>query len=445
MTRISKRLLQWVGACVAAMALGPAFAQISNVTDGATTSTSCTSYQFNAQGVLRFSPDGCLAGAPPPPPPVPAFTFDLATATVLEDAGITTVKVRRTGTDLTTAGTITVGVTGGTAGLGTNYALFVPPFSAATLSVTLNFPAEAAGVTLTEQSFGVGIINASQPAGGSKTVDFSLTSPSGGTLGGTSVHSLRITSTLPPPTSGDIAIDGTVIPDSVPVGTYLPRIPLNGACEFAGQAGFPGFGPNSPCGSYEIPVGNCNSGMIGGIQNDGFNTENVVNRAFMFVHEEMRVGNTFLGGSSMRYPQHKNHAFVMKFKTGSAGQFPPVTPGSLPAGGLGVIGFDFADMPNRGATDGDRFATISRTPCDFSYTKVDAGQTACYRPVSAYYGNKIIAQIMTPGSPADANACELNPDTVYYLNIRWESPLPATRGKIGCHSTQYCGTSLGIL
>lgn len=433
MTHYFKRLLQLVGASVAALAIGSAFAQISSVTDGTSSSTVCRSYSFNDQGVLRFDPPGCL-GTAAPPPATPTYTFELANSTVVEDAGLAVIKVRRTGTDLTTAGSVKVSVSGGNAALSGNYNLFVPPFSATTLSMDLTFDPALAGVTMSERDFGVGIVNANQPGGVFKTLEFSLSTPTGGTLGTPVMHALKISSALPPPTSGDIALDGTVIPDSVPDRAYAAQ---SNACEFPGNPGFPGFGGKSPCGSYEIPVGNCNSGMLGG-------TDSVTN-AFMFVHEVMKLSaNTFMGGNSMRYPQHKNHAFVMKFKTGSVPADFSAT-NNLPPGAIGQLSFDFADVNTRGALQGDRYATISRTPCDFDYQKLDAGNV-CYRAVSATSGNKMFAQIMNPGFSPSGYACALSPDTVYYLNIRWENPVGTTRGRNGCQQgTPYCGTSLGIL
>ncbi len=458
MNRIYQRLLQVAGACIAAMAFGPAFAQINNVTDGSTTSTTCTSYTFSATGVLTFSPAGCLSSGTPPPV-TPVFSFVTASSSVVETTATHNVVVRRTGTDLTSAASVVVRWTGGTAVSPTNFNM--PQFAlvSGNIEATINFPASGAGITTSEQNVVVSVVNASLPAGDSKTVGFVLASASSGNnLGATINHTVSINSALtPPPPVGDVTVTGASIPAGLPVGYYVnAQRPVCEGFQSQGSlnAPFPGDGGKSPCGSYEIPVtssrNNCNSGMSNTVSTYGGgigNVTNTIQSAYMFVNEDIVIGNTFSTGNNLNYALHQNAAWVMKFRTGGAGQYTALS--GMPANVLGEVGFSFSTQPNRGES-AVRFGSISTSPCDFSYTQFDAGN-ACYQNLNFQGGGTIIAQIVTGGA-AEPGKCALQPNTTYYLNTRWEDVgfpnAGPNRGVISCKPSptsltgRYCGSVL---
>lgn len=239
--------------------------------------------------------------------------------------------------------------------------------------------------------------------------------------------------------TGDRDARGTPLPQSLPIGTYLGVM----GCEFLGGTPAPGFGGSVPCGSYEVPVGQCNAGMRNVTMNGVLNT---ITRASLFVHEAYRVGNTYVGGNDIRYGQHQTQAFIMKFHTGGAGDFPVV--GGLPPGALGTIVFNFVNQPNRGEV-ATRFGVLSTRPCDFDYARLDA-QDPCFQRLGIAGGGSLLAHVVPPGVSPGPGHCALRPDTTYYLSTRWEDPLPATRGLISCRpqagspTGQHCGTSLAI-
>jgi hypothetical protein len=464
MKRISQSLLHVAGFCLALLATAPALAQITNVTDGSTSTTTCTSYTFSATGVLTFSPAGCLL-ASPPPPATPVYSFSAASSSVVETTPTATITVRRSGSDLTTAGSVRVAVAGGSAVLGANYNLFVPPWDPPTMSYTISFAASAAGVTLAEQTYLVGTVNANQPGGASKTLIFSLSNATGGTLGATASHTLSITSaSAPPPASGDVDINGAAIPGSLPTGTYAGQTLVCETFQAAGvpNAGIPGAGGKSPCGGYQIAIANanhpngaydCNVGMLNTVTPPATGTggvTNTINTATMFVFEDLKNGNTYIPGVDLRYPQHQANAFVMKFKTGNAGEFPAIG-GSVPPNLLGQYTFGYVAQGNRGES-AIRFAAISTKPCDFDYAKFDQAN-ACYKNLNSQGGGALLLQIISGGNP-DPGTCGLAPNTTYYLSTRWEdvggvNNGPA-RGLISCKpqtgaiTGAYCGTSLAI-
>jgi len=453
MNRIFQRLIHVAGLCVALFAAAPVLAQITNVTDGTTATTTCTSYTFSASGVLTFSPAGCLL-APPPPPATPVYAFTVASSSVVESAQLpppnATITVRRSGADLTTPGSVRVAVTGGAAVLSVNYNLYVPPWDPSTMSYTISFAASAAGVTVAEQPFLVGTVNANLAGGVSRTLVFGLSNATGGTVGATASHTLSIDSALPPPPppAGDVSINPAgSIGDPLPVGFYLTNFGQGVVCEGFGSpgagagtpgTGFPGQGGKSPCGSFEIPVtsdrNQCSSGMTG---------PNAITNAYMFLSEEMKNGGSYFGGNAMNYAQRKDAAFVIKFKTGGAGEYSTV---GLPPGAVGAINFQYAEQTNRGPS-AVRYATISTTPCDFDYLQYDQNDS-CRANISFFTGS-VLAQVTT--ETADPGKCKLLPNTTYYLNTRWEDVGirgggQQTRGVISCQPTPgavtgaYCGT-----
>lgn len=459
MNRIYKRLLQLAGAFIAAAAFGPALAQINNVTDGTTTSTTCTSYTFSATGVLTFSPAGCL-GSSTPPPATPTISFQTNASSLTEPTVNTDVNivVRRLGQDLTAPGSVTVRWTGGTAVAPTNF--LMPQFgvSGTDIVYTINFAAATAGTTEQTANVIVTVVPANLPAGATRTVGFVLQGATGGNLGATINHTFTINSAQQS-SATDTTTTGAAIPEFLPTGTYASQLIV---CELFQQAGIPGpgipgAGGQSPCGGYPIPVTNttrpagaynCNAGMAnttvlygGGIGN----VTHTVNSATMFVFEDLKNGNTYIPGVDLRYPQHQYNAFVMKFRTGGAGEFPAMG-GTPPPNVLGQYTFGYVEQGNRGQS-APRFAVVSTQPCDFDYAKLDAGN-ACYRSLDQQGGGALLVRIVSSGDAP--GYCTLQPNTTYYLSTRWENPAPLSRGLISCRPApgsltgQYCGTSLAI-
>jgi hypothetical protein len=469
MSRIYRCLLQLLGACIATVALGPALAQISNVTDGTTVSSACTSYTFSASGVLTFSPAGCLTSTTPPPAN-PVYSFTVGSAQVVETTPITTVTVRRTGASLSTipAGSVIVRWTGGTAAANTNFKVDVPPFGSvgADFQATIAFAQPASGTTTQEVSFNVYVVNASLPGGTSKTVVFGLLNPTDGNLGATTSHTLTINSAAPPPSATDTSSSGAAIPDFLPVGTYAGKTLVCESFQATNVPGSPtpGLGGRTPCGGYDIVVNNttrpagaynCNAGMLNTTQFYGGGIGNVthsITSATMFVLEDLKNGNTYVPGVDFRYPQQQYNAFVIKFRTGNAGEFPAMG-GTPPPGVLGQYTFGFVAQGNRGEP-ATRFAALSTQPCDFDYAKFDQGN-ACYKNLNQQGGGSLLAQIVQDGTVTPtAGNCPLLPNTVYYLSTRWEDVgfpgAGSARGAIACRPSpssptgQYCGTSLAI-
>lgn len=230
---------------------------------------------------------------------------------------------------------------------------------------------------------------------------------------------------------GDRDLRGAPIPDALPLGAYAGIT----ACELLGGTPAPGLGGLAPCGSYAVPVGACSEGM-----------QEPIRGARLFVHEELQVGNTYLGGNDLRFGQEPNVAFVMKFRPGGAGQLPVV--GGLPPGVVGQLGFVFAQHPNRGEV-AVRFATLSTRPCDFDYARLDAGDP-CFQRLAIAGGGALFVDVAPDGVSSRPGCCTVRPGTVYYLSLRWEDPAPATRGRVSCRPTPgsptfpYCGTSLAL-
>jgi hypothetical protein len=170
----------------------------------------------------------------------------------------------------------------------------------------------------------------------------------------------------------------------------------------------------------------------------------------MFHFEDIRgvvAPNTLMPGVDIRYPQHQYNAFIIKFRTGSAGEISGAIPGTNV---IGSINFSFSPQENRGEV-ASRFAVLSTKPCDFDYAKADQGD-ACYLKIGSF-GN-VTAQVLNGGEAAPGK-CGIQPNAVYYLSTRWEdigtpsfkpsrsltSCAPGYTNQVGIN---YCGTSLAI-
>ena len=231
------------------------------------------------------------------------------------------------------------------------------------------------------------------------------------------------------PPGTDVDINNNPIPS--PTGAAGANM-----CEFYGQqAPFPGGGPG-PCGAYEIPAGNCSSGMTGA---------EAITKAWQYNLEDYTATSP-RNGNSIRVGFPRSHAMVFRFKTGPASSF-----GSLPTADPNLLRFltiGMSEQVNRGPS-APRFVTISETRCDFDYSKTLSGGTAngCYMNLTG--DGSILGKVWANGIPTtgtDFPFCALKPDTKYYLNIRWEDAGSiANRGRISCPAgVLSCGQAIGF-
>jgi hypothetical protein len=122
---------------------------------------------------------------------------------------------------------------------------------------------------------------------------------------------------------------------------------------------------------------------------------------------------------------------VFRFKTGTDGEFAS----DFAAVGVRYMTIGYSDQTNRGASAA-AFVTISEQKCDFDYSKTaSAGvYNGCYKAMDT--NDALQGKVYPTGTAAPANAypyCTLKPDTVYYLNIRYENvSTVTTRGQISC-------------
>jgi hypothetical protein len=338
-----------------------------------------------------------------------------------DGAGIAALPINRS----TTAGTASVQVeivaANTTAVVGTNYNVnnTNTPFSGNPLTTTVTFANGAA----TGYVF-LPIIN-NPTVETAKTVALNLKNPVGLSIASPSSTVLTINDA-----GGgggvDLDINGAPIPPG-PVGASM--------CEQVAPV-FPGGGPG-PCGSYQIPLGNCSSGMSGA---------NAISKAWLYILEDYpgaRIGN------SIRVGIPRDNAMVFRFKTGPAGNFPEFS-----TTGYRFFGLGYSEQVNRGPSAA-RFVTLSESKCDFDYTKTLANSTlnGCYKTMTG--DDSLLGKVYPAGSApapsADFPYCPLKPDTVYYLNIRYEDASSVgTRGLLSCPVGQgplgssQCGAAIGF-
>lgn len=343
--------------------------------------------------------------------PTTAVNFDIASPSIFENTPLGYIGVSRANGTGTASVTVQV-QTSSTAVLGTNYALDYPDttFSGNPASYTINF---ANGET--SKGFYVKGIDVAGYSG-HKTAVFGLTNLVNLVAGTATTSTLTIYDKDPPP-SGGVEYDINNNPIPVPTGAY-PGAPM---CEFFGNPGSPGSG-GGPCGAYQIPVGNCSSGMAGA---------NAITKAWLFGLEDFTPTSP-RNGNSMRMGWQRDHAMVFRFKTGPASSFPEFQ--SPPFYRYLTIGY--ADQPNRGAS-ATAFVTLSETRCDFDYSKTVAAGTlnGCFKNMGTNDG--LFAKVYPTGSAplpaADFPFCPLKPDTVYYLNMRFENVTTiGGQGMISC-------------
>jgi hypothetical protein len=299
-----------------------------------------------------------------------------------------------------------------TAVLGTNYALDTSqtPFTGTPASYTINF---AAGET--EKGIYVRVIDVAGYSG-HKTAVFGLANLVNLVAGSATTSTLTIYDKDPPPSGGtEYGVNGAVIP--IPTAA-----PGSAMCESYGNPGSPGGG-GGPCGAYEIPVGNCSSGLNG---------SNAITKAWLFGLEDYTPTSP-RNGNSIRAGWPRDQAMVYRFKTGTDAAFAA----DFAATGVRWLTIGYADQTNRGASAA-AFVTISEQKCDFDYSKTlavaGANANGCYKNMGS--NDSILGKVYPTGTTAPANAypyCTLKPDTVYYLNMRFEDVTTVNaQGKLSC-------------
>lgn len=167
------------------------------------------------------------------------------------------------------------------------------------------------------------------------------------------------------------------------------------------------IGPG-PCGSQAVPVGNCSSGMPGAITRAW--QLNLLGEYVTFRRQSLHVTMT------------KGQALSFKFRTGAR----PLdcNPPNGCTGGFGAAG------TTQGA-EAPTFISVSKARCDFDYAKVNTAN-ACYRSIGGG-GNGVDTRFSPAGTPADWTQCELEPNTDYFVNFRWEQAVGASRGVEACN------------
>jgi hypothetical protein len=445
MTRLLSRFALLLAAA-AAFAAGGAWAQVT-ITDGVTTKTTCTGYGLAATAgvtTITLTPNNCLTSVPTGTDPVfsvrlvPAATTQPSTGAV----GVQTVLVfvdADKDVPTTTSYTLTLNLCTAaqnctSSGSGNWYffryaelggAGFTPQDAVTTGSYTFTFQPGAHTATNTTttnmRSMGVGHMDVpnSPLFSGTRSVMLGLS----GTNAATNVVVHTITGGQQVVGGTDLDINNNPIP--APTGPAGVQMVCNYPTYSAFNTPYPGSGPG-PCGAYEIPVGNCSSGMTG---------TNAITRAWMYILEDYtptspRIGQAILAGIP------RDQAMVFRFKTGAAGLFPQ------PYRNFGI---GYSEQYTHGGS-APRFVTLSETKCDFDYTKTLLAGTlnGCVKTMSG--DDSLLGKVWSSGSVpsplSDYPYCPLKPDTTYYLNIRYENAGTISgRGVISCGGSQ-CGQAI---
>jgi Calx-beta domain len=346
--------------------------------------------------------------------PAGTVAFSLATYQIAENnaPGKAFILVSRSNTVGAASVQVEIPVTGTTALIGTHYNVndAASPFSGSPPTYTLNFAAGSA-----DSFFFLPTVN-NTLIEGAKVVAFNLKNPVGLTLGTPSAATLTITD------DDIIAGDADINGQPVKSVTIDQLVTPNNFCAYGR---FPGGGPG-PCGASEMPMSTCATGMEEGLS-----------KAWQL--------NMVDGTGALTYVPFKNHAihflmdrrqaFSWKFKTPPANQIP---------GGIAYGGFTQASTTI--GIDAVTFMTVTSTRCDFDVNKV--ATSMCYRSLG---GDNSVPTVLAPvGAQVDASFCRLQPDTEYFLNIRWENASlfqPGLHGKESCTPTQtypQCGMSFGF-
>lgn len=343
--------------------------------------------------------------------PTTAANFDVVAPAIFENTPLGFIGVSRANGTGSAAVTVQVQPSS-TAVLGTNYALDYAetPFSGSPASYTINF---AAGET--SKGFYVRGIDVAGYSG-HKAAVFGFTNLVNLIPGTAAASTLTVYDKDPPPSGGtEYDVSGAVIP----IPTAAPGANM---CEPFGYPGSPGAGPG-PCGSYEIVKDACSSGMTG---------VNAISKAWLFGLEDYTPTSP-RNGNSIRAGWPREQAMVYRFKTGTDAQFAA----DFAATGVRWLTIGYSDQTNRGASTA-AFVTISEQKCDFDYSKTlavaGANANGCYKNMGT--NDSLLGKIYPTGTAAPANSypyCTLKPDTVYYLNMRFEDVTNvSSQGLISC-------------
>jgi hypothetical protein len=169
---------------------------------------------------------------------------------------------------------------------------------------------------------------------------------------------------------------------------------------------------------------------------------NAITDVYQYNLEDIQPGSPRLG-NSMRLAVPRSAAMIFRFKTGPAGAFPEFN--VSPFYRNLTVGYE--EQVSRGPA-APHFATISETRCDFDYAKTLASSTlnGCYVTMSS--GGSVLAKVWPaasqPAPAADFPFCPLKPDTIYYLNIRYEDASSISgRGTLSCPAGA-CGAAIGF-
>lgn len=426
------RFASLLAAAVALVASNAAWAQLT-VTDGVTSKTSCTGYSVAGAGgstTITLTPNNCLTATSSGTDPVfsvrvvPAATTQSSTSLQQVNVFVDADRDVPPSTTYSLTFNLCTSAQGCTsAGQGNWYFLryaelggpgMLPQHAITTGSFTFTFQPGANTSPTNLRSMGAGVMDVPNAPlfSGTRNVMFSLSGT--GASGNIVTHTITGGQQL---AGGDVDINGNPIP--APTGPHGVQM-VCGYPSYLATTPYPGTG-SGPCGAYEIPVGNCSSGMTG---------TNAITRAWMYVLEDYpgpRIGQAILAGIP------RDQAMVFRFKTLPASAIPQ-TP-------YRNFGIGYSEQYTHGPSY-PRFVTLSENKCDFDYTKTLSAGTlnGCFKNMAG--DDSLLGKIWTsssvPSPSGDYPYCPLKPDTTYYLNIRYEDARTssAPRGQISCPAGQ---------
>lgn len=444
MIRTFAFFVRWL--CVAGVLAATGHAWGLTVTDGVTTKV-CTSYTVSTDGnVLTLKPDGCLVSTANDP----VFSIRIVPTSIVQPSTAGS-GAQRADVFVDVDRDLPAGATYGltlhlctaaqncAAANGAWYMFryaelggqgFLPQHQVTTGSFDFTFTPGANTSPANPRSMGVGYIE--MPSAtlfpGVRSVTFGVAMRN---MPAANVATLQLTGGAQAGAGIDYDINGNLIPNTAHTNTNTSAR----ACEYpAGSSGFPGPNPTNPCGAYQIPVGDCSSGMTGA---------NEIKKAYLLQVKDIIPGitNYTSGDRNPWFGLPRDVAFVFKFKTGPAGSFP-----AFPY----PLGLIIEEQVPHGA-NAPRFASVSEKRCDFDYNKLPQipgapNPSLCYQAAPVVIA--LQAQITRTGSDPSLPAiqCQLKPDTYYYFSMRWEDPVNS-RGVISCNpgaGSLFCGSVLQI-
>ena len=252
-------------------------------------------------------------------------------------------------------------------------------------------------------------------ADGNKVVALNLKNPSALSLGTPASATLTILDNDSGGTS-DPTLDG------LPMAKVTIDTLVIGSNNFCAFGRYPG-GNVGPCGASPVPVGTCGTGIGGGGVTNAWELE-MVDASGALTYMPFRF-------HSVHMTMAKGHAMSWKFHTPPASQIPSIIVGG------------FAQTTTTIGAEAPTFMSVSTSRCDFDYSKVNT-VNACYRSLGGI-GNGVDTRLSPAGTPPDALYCDLQPDTTYYLNYRWElAAAGPSRGVEACSAPNGVYTQCGM-